>query len=87
MDCPTNMPRDHPERKRNYYAIVPQVDGTMDVYLFPDARAYRTEISVEAYGRTARLVRGVVPWNGLEEDIRARYDAWCESGEIVPFTD
>lgn len=31
---------------------------------------------------SARVVRGVVPWNGIEE-IRARYDAWCESGEVI----
>ena len=29
------------------------------------------------------VVRGVTPFEGLEEDIRARYDAWCESAEEV----
>ena len=30
-----------------------------------------------------RVVRGVVPWPGIEDDIRARYEAWCESGEEI----
>ncbi|MBR6570423.1 MAG: hypothetical protein IKK75_08230 [Clostridia bacterium] len=83
MDYPTNMPRDHPERSRSHYAIVPQVDGTMDVYLCPDVQVYHTDMGIREYDITVRLVRGVVPWDGLEEDIRARYDAWCESGEVI----
>lgn len=75
------------DKERRFYAIQPNEDGTVDVYLAPMICVYDTDLGVREYDITVRLVRGVVPWNGLEEDIRARYDAWCESGEIVPFTD
>ena len=83
MDYPTNMPRDRPIRSRCQYSIVPQVDGTVDVYLCPDVQVYQTDMGIREYDITVRLVRGIVPWAGLEEDIRARYDAWCESGEVI----
>ena len=55
----------------------------MDVYLSPDVRAYDTDLGIKEYDVSVRLVRGIVPWDGLEEDIRARYEAWCESGEVI----
>ena len=80
MDYPTNMPRDHPSNGKRLYTIVPQVDGTMDVYLLCPLC---TTSACREQSITVRLIRGVVPWDGLEEDIRARYDAWCESGEVI----
>ena len=29
------------------------------------------------------VMRGVVPWDGMEDDIRARYEAWCESAQWI----
>jgi len=55
----------------------------VDVYLSPDVRAYDTDLGIKEYDVSGRLVRGIVPWDGLEEDIRARYEAWCESGEVI----
>ena len=55
----------------------------MDVYLNPDAQFYDTDLGVREYDMTVRIVRGVVPWEGIEDDIRARYHAWCESAEVV----
>ena len=70
----TNSPRDHPGSGRRFYAIDQRKDGTADVYLIPYVREYETEV---------RVVRGVVPWDGMEEDIRERFYAWCESGEMI----
>lgn len=83
MDYPTNMPRDHPMVRRNQYSIVPQVDGTVDVYLRPEVQVYHTDLGIREFDMTVRLVRGVIPWDGLEEDIRARYQAWCDSAEVI----
>lgn len=29
------------------------------------------------------VVWDVEPYDGLEDDIRARYNAWCASGEVI----
>lgn len=73
--------RDAPKPRR-FYSIEENEDGTVDVYLAPNGTIYRTDEGVE-YDVDLRVVRGVEPWEGLEEDIRARYDAWCESGEVI----
>lgn len=78
----SNSPPDQLHGKK-YYTIVPRDDGLVDVYLSPDVRAYKTDLGITEYDVSVRLVRGVVPWEGLEEDIRARYYAWCESGETI----
>jgi len=58
-----------PESGRLFYVIQPRQDETVDVYLMP-------------FRGVTLVVRGVVPWDGMEDDIRARYYAWCESAEI-----
>ena len=58
-----------PPGGRLFYALRENDDGTLDVFLCPDDRRL--------------VVRGVEPFDGVEEDIRARYDAWCEAGEEV----
>ena len=76
----TNAPRDHP---RQFYSIVEREDGLVDVYLSPDVAVYDTDMGVKEYDISVIAVRGVEPWPGLEDDIRMRYDAWCESGEVI----
>lgn len=77
-------PRDHPaSMSRKFYAIDVQPDGTADVYLSPVVCVYDTDLGIREYDIQARVVRGVVPWDGMEDDIRARFDSWCESGEII----
>ena len=49
----------------------------------PDVTIYPTEDGFREYDISVRIVHGVVPWDGLEEDIRARFRAWCESGEVI----
>ncbi len=76
-----NAPRDHPGKK--FYEIVPTGDGTVDVFLRPEVTVYDTDAGVKEYDVRVRVVRGVVPWDGLEDDIRARFDAWCEAAEVI----
>ncbi len=77
-------PRDHPVGKdRKFYAIEEQPDGTVDVYLSPVVRVYDTDFGIREYDISVRVVRGVVPWDGIEDDIRARFNSWCESGEVI----
>lgn len=75
-----NAPRDHPKK---FYEIVPTSDGTVDVFLRPEVTVYDTDTGVKEYDVRVRVVRGVVPWDGLEDDIRARFDAWCETAEVI----
>lgn len=59
---------------RHFYAIQDNGDGTVDVYLLRVYSLYEAEL---------KLMRGVVPWPEIEDDIRARFDAWCESAETL----
>lgn len=75
------LPRDHP--RGNFYEIVQAGDGAVDVYLRPEVTTYDTDAGVREYDVRVRVVRGVVPWDGLESDIRDRFDAWCETAEVI----
>lgn len=61
----TNSPRDHPGM---FYSIEEREDGLVDVFLMPE-------------DGVSRVMRGVVPWRDMEDDIRLRYEAWYESAE------
>lgn len=77
-------PRDHPAgQSRRFYAIDEQPDGTVDVYLSPVVCVYDSDLGVREYDIQIRVVRGVIPWVGMEDDIRARFDSWCESAEVI----
>ncbi|MBQ9739912.1 MAG: hypothetical protein IJV91_03125 [Kiritimatiellae bacterium] len=78
----TNLPRDQPRSYRRFYSIEPREDGLVDVYVAPVACTYDS-FGICEFGMTIRVVRGVEPWDGLEDDIRARYNSWCESGEVI----
>lgn len=65
-----NKPNAPPTEGRHFYVIQPRDDGNVDVYLMP-------------FSSVTLVMRGVVPWDGLEADIRARYYAWCESAEVT----
>lgn len=49
----------------------------------PNITVYPTEDGIKEYDIRVRAVRGIVPWPGIEDDIRARYQAWCESSEVI----
>ena len=75
-----------PERSgRPFYRIVPNDDGTVDVWLSPGEPIPMFDMLTGAVDYNIRLlaVRGVSKWDGMEEDIRRRYSAWCESAEII----
>lgn len=59
------------DRPRPFYAIRDNGDGTADVYLDTGQDGL------------LRAVRGVVPFEGMEEDIRKRYADWCASAEVI----
>ena len=79
----TNSPRDHPCQS-DFYRIEHRNDGAVDVILKPemDITDKSGKIIVE---KTVIIVEGVIPWTGLEEDIRRRYDAWCKSGRRIEY--
>lgn len=72
-----------PASGRRFYHIIDNDDGTVDVFLNPVLKEYRTEDGLREYDIEVLAVRGVVPWDGLEEDIRARFEDWCKSGEKI----
>lgn len=76
----TNLP---PIMGRRFYMIVPQDNGTVDVYLRPHVIPMSTSNGAVDYDVEIRVVRGVVPWDHLEDDVRRRYEAWCESAETI----
>lgn len=57
---------------KRFYALLYHEDGSVDVYLMPDAQ------EAPIY-----IVRGVIPWEDMEQDIRRRFYDWCASGERI----
>lgn len=78
-----NIESDQPPGRRHFYTIQEQEDGTVDVYLRPHVLPLTTEDGATDYDVEMLVVRGVEPFDGMEEDIRARYDDWCASAEVV----
>lgn len=64
-------------RKRRFYSIHDNGNGTVDVYLTPEGHKSRVNRDF------ILVVRGIVPYDRLETDIRNRYNDWCESAEII----
>ena len=53
------------------------------MYLKPEIQTYQTEDGGKEYDGTVGILRGLVPWEGLEEDIRRRWDDWCAEAERI----
>ena len=68
-----------PGNGRHFYRIYENEDGTVDVYLRPDVLPYRAGNEIVK----VLVMKHVVPYDGLEDDIRARFRAWCESAEVI----
>lgn len=83
----SNQANGPPTTERRYYFIRDNGDGTADVILFPRVEPATTPEGVTDYDITgAKIVEGVPITPNLEDDIRARYYAWCEAGEaLLPF--
>lgn len=72
-----------PPEGRHFYSIQENGSGTVDVYLRGYDGPDGAPMLPAGCDTVLYVVRGVVPFDGLEEDIRARYDAWCQSAELV----
>lgn len=73
-----------PGKGRRFYYVLDNEDGTADVILFPRAEPATTPEGATDYDITGSLiVRGVEYAPDLEDDIRARFYAWCEIAEII----
>ncbi len=69
---------------RPFYRIVKNDEGTVDVWLTPGKPVpIWTEDGICDYNFQILAVRGVVPFPGMEEDIRRRYQDWCDSAEVI----
>lgn len=71
------------DRPKKFYHIADNADGTFDVFLQPVVTVYHTDAGIDEYDVRVLVVRGIVPWEGMEDDIRARFDAWCEEAEVI----
>lgn len=68
-----------PPDGRRFYSVQSNEDGTVDVYLRPDPSLKSdNEQQIKVL-----IVKGVVPFDGIEDDIRARYEDWCQSAEEI----
>lgn len=72
-----------PKYGRRFYHIQDNADGTVDIFLNPRPMPMTTPEGVADYDISICVVRGVVPFDGLEEDIRRRFCAWCEIGKEI----
>lgn len=75
--------KEPPKKERRFIHIVEQEGGTVDVYLNPEVVIYPIADGFKEYDASVHVVRGVVPWDGMEDDIRARFQAWCDSAEVI----
>ena len=74
---------DTPPDKRHFYTIHNNDDGTVNVYLRPITLPKKTEGSIADHDIRILAVFHVQPFEGMEEDIRARYNDWCDSAEDI----
>ena len=72
-------------RLRSFFDIVDNGDGTADIYfdkgtVFPmtDEITGGTDVDI-----LCRVLKGVVLFDGIEEDIRRRYEDWYQSAKII----
>lgn len=72
-------------RLRSFFDIVDNGDGTADIYfdkgtVFPMTDDITGGCDVDIL---CRVLKGVVLFDGIEEDIRERYESWYESAEVI----
>lgn len=79
----TNQANAPPGNGRHFYSIHENDDGLLDIYLRPDVMPIKTPDGFTDYDISVLVVRGVEPFDGIEDDIRERYHAWCDSAEMI----
>lgn len=70
-------------KKHSFFSIIHNGDGTVDIFLQPTVYVYHTDCGIDEYDISVPVIKGVVPWPEIEEDIRSRYDAWCKIAEVI----
>ena len=72
-------------RLRSFFEIVDNGDGTGDIYfdkgtVFPmtDELTGGTDMDI-----LCRVMKGVELFDGIEDDIRQRYESWYQSAEVI----
>lgn len=72
-------------RLRSFFEIHDNGDGTADIYfdkgtVFPmtDDLTGGTDVDI-----LCRVMKGVELFDGIEEDIRERYESWYQSAEVI----
>ena len=63
-----------PPNGRQFYSIFENENGTVDVYLRPEYPE----------GEQLLVMKGVERSEDLEEKIRAHYENWCASADVIP---
>lgn len=68
-----------------FYRIIHRGDGLADVWLTPGKAvpAYDNLTGRIDFGFRLLAVTGILPWDGMEEDIRRRYAAWIAGAEVI----
>ena len=72
-----------PEHGRRFYSILGRSDGRVDVFLNPRVYPMTTPEGMTDFDISVLVVRDVEYTDDLEEDIRRRFDDWCELGEEI----
>ena len=65
-----------------FYSIHENEGGNVDIYLRPDVLP-KTEEGQTDYDVVVLVVRGVTPFAGMEDHIRAHFDDWCADAEAI----
>lgn len=80
----TQEPSNH-GRLRSFFEIHENGDGTADIYfdkgtVFPmtDELTDGTDVDI-----LCRVLKGVELFEGIEDDIRERYESWYASAEVI----
>ncbi len=72
-----------PPSGRRFYTIHENESGTVDIYLRPQVIPESTQDGITDYDIEVLIVKDIIPYDGMEEDIRANYSRWCDSAEVV----
>jgi hypothetical protein len=81
----TQEPSGSSGRLRSFFEIVDNGDGTADIY-FDKGTAF--PLTDELTGASdvdilCRVMKGVELFDGIENDIRERYESWYASAEVI----
>ena len=72
-----------PPKARHFYNIHRNQDGTVDVYLRPEVLPMSLDTGETDFDIAVLVVKDVPLTEDLEENIRAHYEDWCASAEVI----